>query len=68
MQKLDRMNTIIQLKVQNHQNIFEATSTNVLNGPSFQIIQKMLRPGRTWKYHILMSGNLTLMSKRTLKN
>ena len=41
---LDGMNIIIQLKVQNHQNTFEATSTFFLHGLSFQ---KMLRPGRT---------------------
>ena len=31
MQKLDRMNIIIQLKVQSHQNTFEATSTTILH-------------------------------------
>ena len=46
-QKLDGMNIIIQLKVQNHQNTFEATSTTILHGLSFQMLQKMLRPGRT---------------------
>ena len=46
-QKLDGMNLIIQLKVQNHQNTFEATSTTILQGLSFQMLQKMLRPGRT---------------------
>ena len=29
---------------------------------------KMLRPGRTSTHHILLSGNLILMSKRTLKD
>ena len=47
MRKLDGMNMIIQLKVQNHQNIFEATSTTILHGVTFQMLQKMLRPGRT---------------------
>ena len=47
MQKLDGMNIIIQLKVQNHQNTFSATSTTVLHGLSFQMLQKILRPGRT---------------------
>ena len=47
MRKLDGMNIIIQLKVQNHQNTFEAISTTILHGPSFQMLQKMLRPGRT---------------------
>ena len=32
MQKLDRMNIIIQLKGQNHQKIIEATSTTILHG------------------------------------
>ena len=67
-QKLDGMNIIIQLKVQNHQNTFEATSTIILHGLSFQMLQKKLRPGRTQKYHILLSGNLILMNKKTLKD
>ena len=40
MQKLDGMNIIIQLIVQNHQNILEATSTTVLHGLPFQMLQK----------------------------
>ena len=47
MWKLDGMNIIIQLKVQNHQNTFEATSTTILHGPSFQMLQKMIGPART---------------------
>ena len=47
MQKLDGMNIIIQLKIQSHQNTCEPTSTTILNGLSFQMLQKMLRPGRT---------------------
>ena len=47
MRKLDGMNIIIQLKVQNHQNTFEATSTTILHGTSFEMLQKLLRPGRT---------------------
>ena len=47
MRKVDGMNIIIQLKVQNHQNTFEATSTTILHELSFQMLQKMLRPGRT---------------------
>ena len=46
MQKLDGMNIIIQLKVQNHRNTFETISTTVLHGLLFQVIQKMLRLGR----------------------
>ena len=38
MQKLNRMNIIIQLKVQNNQNTFEATSTTILHGLSFQML------------------------------
>ena len=68
MRKLDGMNIIIQLKIQNHQNTFEATSTTILHGLSFQILQKMLRTGRTKKHHILFSGNLILTNKRTLKD
>ena len=47
MRKLDGMNTLIQQKLQNHQNTFEATSTTILHGLSFQMLQKMLKPGRT---------------------
>ena len=46
MQKLDGMSIIIQLKVQNHQNTFE-TSTTILHGLSFEMLQKHLRAGRT---------------------
>ena len=63
MRKLDGINIIIQLKVQNHQNTFEETSTTTLHELSFQILQKILRPGRT-KHHILLSGNLILTNKR----
>ena len=44
MQKLDGMNIIIQSK---SQNTFEATSTTILQGLPFQMLQKMLRPRRT---------------------
>ena len=47
MQKLDGMNIIIQLKFQNHQSTFESTSTSILHELSFQMLQKMIRPGRT---------------------
>ena len=47
MHKLDGMNIIIQIKVEIHQNTFEATSITILCGLSFQMLQKMLRPGRT---------------------
>ena len=40
MRKLDGMKIIIQLKVQNHQNTFRATSTTILHGLSFQMLQK----------------------------
>ena len=47
MRKLDGMNVIIQLKVQNHQNTFEVTPTTILHRLTFQMLQKLLRPGRT---------------------
>ena len=62
------MNKIIQLKVQSSQSTCEATSTPILHGLSFQMLQKMLQPGRTQKHHILLSGNLILSNKRTLKD
>ena len=37
------MNIIIQLKVQNHRNTFDATLTTVLHRLSFQMHQKMTR-------------------------
>ena len=47
MRKLDGMKITIQLKVQNHQNTFVVTSATILHGPSSQMLQKMLKPGRT---------------------
>ena len=47
MQKLDGMNIIVQLRVQNHRRTFETISTTVLRGLLFQILQKTLRQGRT---------------------
>ena len=61
-----RMKIIIQLKVQSHQNIFKATSTTVLHWLSFQMLQKVLRPGRTQKLYILLSAKLILTNKKTL--
>ena len=40
MQKWDGMNIVIQLKVKNHQNTFKATSTTILHGLSFQMLQE----------------------------
>ena len=58
--KLDGMNIIIQLKVQNHSNTFEATSATILHGLSFQMLQKMLRPGKTLEasYIALLKSDL----------
>ena len=39
-QTLDGMDIIIQLKVQNHGNTFEAASTTTLHELSFQMLQK----------------------------
>ena len=47
MQKLDGINIIIQLKVQNHLNNSVATSAVALQVMSFQMLRKLLRPGRT---------------------
>ena len=44
MQKLDGMSIIIQIKVQNHQNTLEATSTPALHGLSLQILKKNAKP------------------------
>ena len=38
--KLDEINIIIQLKVQNHQNTFKAKSTTILHGLSFKMLKK----------------------------
>ena len=46
-QKLDGMNITSQQKVQNHPNTFEAISATVLHGMSFQMLQKVQRPGRS---------------------
>ena len=46
MRKFDGMNGTIQIKVQNHQNAFEATSTTILHGLLFRMLQKN---AMTWK-------------------
>ena len=46
-QKLDGMYIISRLKVNNRRNTAKTTSTTVLHGLSFQMLQKMLRPERT---------------------
>ena len=50
MQKLDGMNITIQ--VQRHQNTFQTILTTVLHGLLYQMLQKMRRPGRTYKHHM----------------
>ena len=67
-QKLDGMNVIIQLKVQNHRNDVKKILTTVLHGLWFQMLQKMLRPARTQRHHILLYGNLILTNIGTLKD
>ena len=47
MQRLDGINIIIQLKVQNHQNNSKATSAVALQVMSFQMLRRLIRPGRT---------------------
>ena len=44
------------------------TSTTVLHGLSFQMLQKTLRQGRTYKHHMLLSRTLVLTNKTTLKD
>ena len=61
MHKSDGMNIIIKLKFQNHGNTFEVTSTFVLHGLSFQMLQKMLRPGRNCE-----SGDVTFVTSSSL--
>ena len=50
MQKLDGMNITIQ--VQRHQNTFQTILTTVLHGLLYQMLQKMRRPGRTYRHHM----------------
>ena len=50
MQKLDGMNKIIQLKVQNHQNTFEETSATVFHGLSFQMLQKIAKTRKNLEF------------------
>ena len=56
-------NTIIQLKVQNHPNTFKTISIIVLHGLLFQMLQKLLRPEKIQRHHILLYGNLMLTCK-----
>ena len=41
---------------------------NTLHGLSFQMLQRMVRPGRTQKHHILLSRNLILTNKTALND
>ena len=66
-QKLDGINVIIRLWVQNHLHTFKATSTTVLYGLSFQILEKMLNQEEL-RSIILLSGDQTLTKERTLKD
>ena len=50
MQKLHGMNITIQ--VQRHQNTFQTILTTVLHGLLYQMLQKMRRPGRTYRHHM----------------
>ena len=43
----DGINTMMELKVQNHRNVSELTPNTVLHGLSFQTFKSMLRQGRT---------------------
>ena len=63
MQKLDGMNIIIQLKVQNLRNTFKTMLTTVLHGLLFQMLQKMAAPGNLilMKPYLNLYGNLILM-------
>ena len=64
MQKLDGINIIIQLNVQDHQNTLNAKSSTALHGLSFQMLQKMQRPGIASKPHIFFSENLILNEEK----
>ena len=63
-QKLDGINIIIQLNVQDHQNTLNAKSSTALHGLSFQMLQKMQRPGIASKPHIFFSENLILNEEK----
>ena len=68
MQKLDRINMIIQLKVQNDQNTLKGTSTSVLYGMTFQMLQKMMtRKNLEASYIALRKPDLN-EQKKTLKD
>ena len=64
MQKLDGINIIIHLNVQDHQNTLNAKSSTALHGLSFQMLQKMQRPGIASKPHIFFSENLILNEEK----
>ena len=56
------------IKVQNHWNTLETILSTVLQERLFQMLQKMLKPSKTKRYHILFYGNLILTNRRTLKD
>ena len=68
MQKLDGMNIIIQLKIQNHKTPSTQHQPLLYMGCHFKCSKKMLRPGRIQKHHILLYRNLILTNKRILKD
>ena len=68
MQKLVGMNIIIQIKVQNHQNTFDVTSTTVLYGLSFLMLQKNAKTRKNLETSYIALWNLILPNKRTLKD
>lgn len=61
-QKLGKMIMIIRIKVQNHHSTFKITSTIVFR---WTIISNA---PKTYKYHVLLYGNLILTYKRTLND
>ena len=72
MQKLGGKNIIIKLKVQNHQNNIKQQLRNNIShyftmGCHFKCSKKA-KTKKIWKHHILLSGNLILKKKRTLKD
>ena len=64
MQKLDGINKIFQMKFQNDQNTFEATSTTILYGISFQILQKNAKTLKNLKASYIAPWKPTLNGRK----
>ena len=68
MQKLVETNIRSNQKFRTIEKNFKTILTTVLQGVLFKMLQKILKPGRTYSHCILLQENLILTNKRSLKD